>query len=178
MNSSKEKLIGIFGGSFDPPHIGHLKIANNSIKKVKLDNLYWVVTKKNPFKPKALFNIKERLRLCKKLTKKNKKIKVKFFDHITKSSRIIKVIKYLKRKHKNSKFFLIIGSDSLINFHRWELSKKIVKMTTLVIYPRSGFENKAKNSIISRELNKENSIFLKSSKVNISSSKLRKNYLR
>ncbi len=178
MSLRKEKLIGIFGGSFDPPHHGHLKVANNCIKKIKLDNLFWVLTKKNPFKPKALLNIKERLRMCKKLTKKSKKIKVKFIDHIINSSRTIKIIRYLKKRNKNCRFFLIIGSDSLINFHRWKSSKKIIKMTTLVIYPRAGFENKAKNSVILRELNKKNSIFLKCRKVNISSSKLRKNYLQ
>ena len=50
------KKIGILGGTFDPPHIGHVHISNLAIKKLNLNNLIWVVTKKNPLKKKTLFN--------------------------------------------------------------------------------------------------------------------------
>ena len=55
MIKSKNKKIGIFGGSFDPPHFGHLQISEQAIKKLSLDQVYWCITKKNPFKKKPFF---------------------------------------------------------------------------------------------------------------------------
>ena len=60
------KSIGILGGSFDPVHNGHLTISKIAIKKIKLDKIYWVVTKKNPLKNKAHFSIEKRVQLAKK----------------------------------------------------------------------------------------------------------------
>ena len=59
MSSIYKGGIGLFGGSFDPPHLGHLKVSNVSIKKLNLNKLYWVVTKKNPFKKKNSFFVKK-----------------------------------------------------------------------------------------------------------------------
>jgi len=91
-----KQSIGILGGSFDPPHRGHLKISLVSIKKFELNKLYWMITQKNPFKNKPFFSLKERLEMCKKMTKKRKKIKIQYLEKYTKSTRTIKMIEYLK----------------------------------------------------------------------------------
>ena len=62
-----EKSFGVLGGSFDPPHNGHLKISKIAIKKFNLSKLIWVVTKKNPFKQKPLYSISQRINKEKKL---------------------------------------------------------------------------------------------------------------
>ena len=69
----KNIKIGIFGGTFDPPHKGHLYISKIALKKLKLNKLIWVVTKKNPLKQKPYLDIKTRINLSKKIT-----IKIKF----------------------------------------------------------------------------------------------------
>ena len=69
--------IGIFGGSFDPPHRGHLEISKIAIKKLSLAKLYWCVTKKNPFKNKTLFSLPERIKQSKDIAKGVKKIEIK-----------------------------------------------------------------------------------------------------
>jgi nicotinate-nucleotide adenylyltransferase len=97
--------IGIFGGSFDPPHNGHLEISKISIKKLSLAKLYWCVTKKNPFKKKTLFSLSERIRQSKNLTKKIKQIEIKSFDKKIKSTNTIDLIKYLKKIKKKISFF-------------------------------------------------------------------------
>ena len=66
MVKTLDKAIGILGGSFDPAHKGHLKISKIANKKLRLDKIYWIVTKKNPFKNKTYFSLKERLRIAKK----------------------------------------------------------------------------------------------------------------
>ena len=71
-----KKKIGIFGGTFDPPHRGHIQIANISLKKIDLDYLIWSVTKKNPLKKKPMLSLKTRIFLSKKMTNSAKKIKI------------------------------------------------------------------------------------------------------
>ena len=70
MLKPKKKAIGIFGGSFDPPHKGHVEISKAALKKINLKKLYWVITKKNPFKNKAFFSLKERFKRSKQALKK------------------------------------------------------------------------------------------------------------
>ena len=105
MIESGKKRIGIFGGSFDPPHKGHLEISKLAIKKLFLDQVYWCLTKKNPFKKKAFFSISERIKKSKTITSKVKKIKIKFFEEKIKKNYTIDLIKYLRKKNKKNIFF-------------------------------------------------------------------------
>ena len=174
MLHEKKKLIGIFGGSFDPPHKGHYKIAAESIKKLKLNKLYWIVAKKNPFKKKSLFSIDERIKKSKFLTKKNRKIYVKFYDKKIKSSKTIDLLRYIIKKNTNNHYFLIIGSDNLQNFHKWREWKKILTISQLVVFSRKGYANKFKKSAILKFLKQKKIMFIKKFKMNISSSEIRK----
>ena len=99
MIGSKKK-IGILGGSFDPPHQGHLKISKIAINKLSLDELYWCVTKKNPFKGKTFFSLSSRIKKSKLLTAKVKKIKIKFYEDKIKSKYTVELIKYLNKKQE------------------------------------------------------------------------------
>ena len=167
--------IGIFGGSFDPPHKGHLEISKIAIKKLSLAKLYWCVTKKNPFKKKTLFSLSDRVKQSKDITKKIEKIKIKSFDKKIKSTNTIDLIKYLKKTNKENSFFLIIGSDNLINFHKWKEWKVLTELTKIVVFSRKDYDIKAKKSVIVKKVKKI--IFIKNKQINISSTQIRKNYL-
>ena len=95
----KNIKIGIFGGTFDPPHKGHLYISKIALKKLKLNKLIWVVTKKNPLKQKPCLDIKTRINLSKKITTKEKKIFVKYFDNKIKSINTFNLLSFIKKKN-------------------------------------------------------------------------------
>tara|TARA_E500000178_G_C16919285_1_gene706405 strand:+ start:160 stop:699 length:540 start_codon:yes stop_codon:yes gene_type:complete len=168
-----QKSIGLLGGSFDPPHRGHLEISKISIKKVKLSKVLWIVTKKNPFKNKPLYSLKQRVKLAKKISKNEKKIQVEYLDKTVKSSRVINIISYLINKRKLKNIYFIVGSDNLIKFHKWKSWKKIVKLVKLIVFSRRGYDRKSKNSTVVKYF-KNKIIFIKNKHFSFSSSKLRK----
>ena len=172
------KTIGIFGGSFDPPHQGHVEISKISLKKIKLKKIYWIVTKKNPFKKRPYFPLKQRILRSKKAVKKYKRIKVLYLDDKIKSSRTINVINYFRKIKKQKDLYLILGSDNLLNFHKWTSWKKIVKLVKLIVFSRKGYDKKSKKSIVVKYLNKKNVIYINNKLINISSSSIKKNYFK
>ena len=178
MLTLNRKTIGIFGGSFDPPHKGHIEISKISLKKIKLKKIYWVITKKNPFKKKPFFSLKQRISKSKKAIRKYKKIEVLYLDDKIKSSRAINVINYFRKIKKQKNLYLILGSDNLLDFHKWTNWKKIVKLTKLVVFSRKGYDKKSKESIVVKYLNKKNIVFVNNKQINISSTNIKKKYLK
>ena len=172
MVKNLDKPVGLLGGSFDPAHKGHLAISKIAIKKIKLKKVFWVVTKKNPFKHQPLYSLTERMAIAKNLTSRINKIKVIYLEKNLRSSRSIAVINYLINKKKLKNIYFIIGSDNLINFHKWKNWKKIVKLTKLIVFSRKGYDKKGKKSIVAKFL-KDKIIFIKNKPFIISSTKLR-----
>ena len=162
--------IGILGGTFDPPHRGHFYISKIALKKLKLRKILWVVTKKNPLKNKPYLKIKERIKLSKKITKKEKKITIKYFDDKIRSTSTFDLLYYLKKKIKANLFFLI-GADNLKKFHKWKNWRKIPKLAKIVVFPRGNYSFA---SVATKKLSKNDFVYIKSKKINISSSIIKK----
>ena len=165
--------IGILGGTFDPPHKGHLKISQVAKKKFDLKEIIWAITKKNPFKKKSYFDLNKRIRLSRSLTKKQKYIRVVFFEKKINSNKTINLIKYFKSKSKKKEIHFILGADNLLNFHKWENWRKIPKISKIVVFDRNGFKAKAKKSIAYKTIKNKGLTYVEFKKVNISSSKIR-----
>ena len=172
MATIQKKYIGLLGGSFDPAHKGHLGISKIAIKKLKLKKIYWVITKKNPFKNKTFYSLDERIKYAKKITKTQKNIQPIHIDKHIKSSRIIDVINYFIKKKKIKNILFIIGSDNLIRFHKWKSWKKIVKLVKLIVFSRKGYDRKGMKSMVVKNF-KNKIIFIKNNHIAISSSQLK-----
>ena len=166
--------IGILGGTFDPPHKGHLYISKIALKKLKLNKLMWIVTKKNPLKRKPYLTTKIRINLSKEMTKREKKIFVRYFDYKLKSINTFDLLNYIKKKNQKTKLFFLIGADNLAKFHKWNNWKKIPKLAKIAIFPRQNYSIKSLNSIASKEISRKDLIYMNSKKINISSSLIRK----
>lgn len=170
----KNIKIGILGGTFDPAHRGHLKISREAKRKSKLKYVIWSITKKNPFKGNPKINIKERIKISEKITKKDKFIKVEFLETKVGSKNIIDLIVFLKKINSSLNIFFIMGADNLIKFHKWKSWKDITKVARILVFDRQGYKLKSINSIAAKKLPKEKWRFIKFKKINISSSQMRK----
>ena len=172
--SKKNIKVGVLGGTFDPPHVGHLHISRIGLKKLKLNKLLWIITKNNPLKPKPYLGTKIRIKLSKEITRKEGKIFVRYLDNKIKSKNTFDLLNYIKKKNKKIKLYFLIGADNLVKFHKWNNWKKIPKLAKIVVFARQNYSSKALNSIASKKLNKNDWIYINSKRLNISSSLIRK----
>ena len=140
------KRIGLLGGSFDPPHRGHLYISLEAKKILQLDEVWWLVTPQNPLKIKKPATYQERLKNCKMISKNNP-IFIKEIEKRISSKYTYQSLDYLINHYSNIKFFWLMGSDNLINFHKWQKWKQIFKEISIVVFKRHGYNVKALKSI-------------------------------
>ena len=172
----KKKInkVGILGGTFDPPHEGHMYISKIAVNKLKLDKLIWLVTKKNPLKKKPYLSLKKRIKLVNKIIKKEKKFFALYLDDEIKSSNTFNLLNYVVKKNSKKKLFFLIGADNFAKFHKWNNWQKIPNLARIVVFPRKGYSIKSFNYIAAKKLNKKDWIYINSKKLNISSSLIRK----
>ena len=140
------KSIGLLGGSFDPPHKGHLYISMQAKKILKLDEIWWLVTPQNPLKISRPATYSERIKNCKVITK-NYPIKIKEVEKSINSKYSYQTINYIKKYYKNINFFWLMGADNLLNFHKWQKWRLIFEDIPIVIFKRHGYNEKALKSI-------------------------------
>jgi len=128
--------IGILGGSFNPPHLGHLNLSNLALKKLKLDQIWWIPTAFNPFKNIEIYSsLEERLEDCKKITANHPKIYVKKFSEIY----TVKLIERIQNKYSDINFYWIMGADNIEHFHLWKNFAKLIRLIPIAIFSRENY---------------------------------------
>ncbi len=112
-------VVGLLGGSFNPPHQGHVHISKLAIKRFGLKKIFWIYTKKNPLKMKAPDSIENRIKKSIKLVS-DPRIQFSEIELNNDFSYSVEMLKYLKRKNSRSNFIWIMGEDNLLSFHLWK----------------------------------------------------------
>ncbi len=134
------KTIGLFFGSFNPIHMGHMIIANLMAESGDLDKVWFVVSPQNPLKPtKGLLHEFDRYDMVRAAIYDNYKLEVSDIEfHLPKPSYTIHTLVHLAEKHPDKEFKLILGEDNLESFVRWKNHEIILRDYGLYVYPRPG----------------------------------------
>ncbi len=134
--------IGLYFGSFNPIHTGHLIVANVVAQLPDIQEVWFVVSPHNPLKEKnTLLNEYDRLHLVNLAIKDNNRLKTTDVEFkLPKPSYTIDTLVYLKEKYPQHSFSVVLGSDSFENLERWKNAEVLVKETNFIIYKRPGFE--------------------------------------
>ena len=136
------KKIGIYSGSFNPIHHGHVMLANYLVEFSDLDELWFVVTPQNPLKKKEdLLDDDERLKMVELAIDDDPRFVVSDIEmHLPTPSYTINTLTALSEKHPDCKFVFICGMDSLQNFKNWREYQKILDNYELLVFPREGYD--------------------------------------
>lgn len=131
--------VGIYGGSFNPIHNGHINVAFDSLKMLLLDKLILVPTNISPHKKDDDLTLADdRLNMCKRAVRNFEKIEVSDMEIIRAGiSFTIDTLKELKKTYPNSQFFLIVGTDMFLSFKTWKKFEDILKLVTICVVPRN-----------------------------------------
>jgi nicotinate-nucleotide adenylyltransferase len=137
--------IGLFFGSFNPIHVGHLIIANHLAEYTDLKQVWLVVSPQNPLKEKeTLLNEYQRLDLVNTAIEGSNKLKSCDIEFkLPKPSYTIDTLQYLNEKHPKHLFCIIMGSDNLTSLHKWKNFETIMNNYPIYVYKRSGDEHLA-----------------------------------
>ena len=162
--------VGLYLGTFNPIHNGHVTLAKYFSELPELDQVLVVISPQSPFKIEDTFiNDIERLELAKSIFKKFKNVKVSDIEFkMSKPNFTIDTLKEFKKRHKYNKLILLIGEDNLVGFNKWKDYKKIIEIAEVYVYPRDT-DQKIPDEILSNS----NIKLVDAPKVKISSSHIR-----
>lgn len=134
--------VGLFFGSFNPIHHGHLILANYMLEYTELDKVWFVISPHNPHKQKnSLLAEHHRLRLVELAIGDHPNLKASNIEFgLPQPSYTINTLTYLQEKYPGHEFVLMMGADNLGNFHKWKNYETILEQHRLFVYPRDGYD--------------------------------------
>jgi nicotinate-nucleotide adenylyltransferase len=134
----KGLAVGLFGGSFNPPHAGHALVAEIALRRLALDQLWWIVTPGNPLKSSnELAPLADRLSLSERIAQ-NPRIKVTAFEAAHNVRYTADTLALVRARNPGVDFVWVMGADGLRDFHRWQRWRKIVMTFPIAVIDRPG----------------------------------------
>lgn len=136
------KKVGIYSGSFNPIHHGHLMLASYLVTFGELDELWLLVSPQNPLKPKAeLLDDQHRLEMARLAVGDDPFIKVSDVEmHLPRPSYTINTLQQLSEQYPDNQFVFVCGMDSLQNLDKWKDYEKILENYPILVFPRKGYD--------------------------------------
>lgn len=130
--------IGLFGGSFNPIHNAHVKLASTICREAGLDEVWFMVTPHNPLKQQdGLMNEKDRLKMVRLALEKEPDLKASDYEfHLERPSYTWNTLQHLSKDYPENEFYIIIGGDNWDIFHHWAHHEEILRDYHIIVYPR------------------------------------------
>ncbi|RMC46771.1 nicotinate-nucleotide adenylyltransferase [Lactobacillus sp. ESL0230] len=143
------KQIGIFGGTFNPVHIGHLLVAEQVLSKLHLDEIWFIPTNIPPLKNTPIVSAQDRANMLELATQNNARFQVKLFELFRGGvSYTVDTLRYLHEIYPENRYYLIMGSDQVNQLFEWKEPTKLAQLATLVGIQRAGYPQKARLPMI------------------------------
>jgi nicotinate-nucleotide adenylyltransferase len=153
-HSESGQRIGLFGGSFNPPHAGHLLVSEIAIKRLQLDQIWWIVTPGNPLKDSGqLAPLSQRLERCERIAN-HPSIKITAFELMHPTRFTADTLEFVKTRRSNANFVWIMGADNLASFHKWQRWRDIADMMPLAVIDRPGSTLSSRSSMAALTLSR------------------------
>lgn len=144
--------IGILGGTFNPPHAGHVQISQIAMARLRLDRLWWLVTPGNPLKSNGqLPPLAARMAACRRLMPQ-RKVEITGFEAELGTAYTAATLEFLTRRYPATRFVWIMGADNLATFHRWQRWRQIAAQVPIAVVDRPAWRLKALASPAARAM--------------------------
>lgn len=138
-----KRRIGLLGGSFNPAHEGHFHISLEALKRLKLDEVWWLVSPQNPLKKSAdLASYKERFASAGHMAA-HPRLRVLDLEQREGLLYTIDTLRFLKRRYRGTQFVWLMGADNLAGFHRWRAWRQIAALVPIAVLDRAPYGLKA-----------------------------------
>jgi nicotinate-nucleotide adenylyltransferase len=132
--------IGLMGGSFNPPHEAHVMVAQTALRRLRLDQVWWLVSPGNPLKTKqGLPTLSQRIAACRAITSHNKRIHITGLESEIGSVYTADTVTFLTNRYAAVRFVWVMGADNLAEFHRWKRWREIASTLPIAVIDRPGW---------------------------------------
>ena len=142
-------VIGLLGGSFDPAHEGHVHITREALKRMGLDQVWWLVTPGNPLKARQPAPMADRLARA-RVIMRHPRVRVTALEAVLGTRATARTIDRLQAIYPGVTFVWLMGADNLVHFHQWERWRDILRAVAVGVLARPGAGVKARLSVAAR----------------------------
>lgn len=134
--------VGLLGGSFDPPHAGHVHITRWALRTLALDRVWWLVTPGNPLKARGPADLARRVNACRRIVA-DRRVTVTDIEAGLGTRYTADTVAALRRRYPSLTFVWLMGADNLSGFHRWERWQGIMRTIPVAVMARPGEQPRA-----------------------------------